>query len=95
MRVNLSARSGGIILISFRFFNMKVCCKFSSESPHLDGSNEHIQYTIFIMKKKITLDYPKSTAMFFSRTQEQVRHSRGKQAISVRAMEVLPDIDHE
>ena len=47
------------------------------------------------MKKKITLDYPKSTAMFFSRTQEQVRHSRGKQAISVRAMEVLPDIDHE
>ena len=43
---------------------------FSLESPHRGDSNERAQYmyTIFIMKKKITLDYPKSAAMgFFSR----------------------------
>ena len=41
-------------------------------------------------KKKNTLNYPKSAAMgFFPRTQERVRNSRGKRAISVRAIEVL------
>ena len=42
---------------------------FSLQSPHLGDSNEHTQYmyTIFIIKKKITLDYPKLAAMgFFS-----------------------------
>ena len=29
------------------FFNMKVCCVFSLESPHRGDSNECIQYTIF------------------------------------------------
>ena len=43
------------------FFNMKVCCVFSSESPH-----EYTQYTIFNIKKRIALNYPKSAAMFFS-----------------------------
>ena len=39
---------------------------------------------------KITLNYPKSAAKgFFLRTQERVRNSRGKRAISVRATEVL------
>ena len=37
-------------------FNMKVYCVFSLESP---------QHTIFIIKKKITLDYLKSAAMGF------------------------------
>ena len=42
------------------------------------------------MKKKYTLNYPKSAAMgFFQETQELVQNSRGKRAISVRAIEVL------
>ena len=45
------------------FFNMKVYCLFSSESPHRGDSNVYTQYTIFIIKKKITPDYPKSAAM--------------------------------
>ena len=49
------------------FFNMKVCCGFSLESPHRGDSNEYTQYTIFNMNKKITLNYPKSAEMrFFS-----------------------------
>ena len=41
---------------------------FSLESPHLDDSNEYTQYTISIIKRKITLEYPKSAAVgFFSR----------------------------
>ena len=47
------------------FFNMKVCCVFSLESPHRGDSNEYTQYTIFIIKKKIALNFPKSAAMFF------------------------------
>ena len=47
---------------------MKVCCLFSSESPHRGDSNEYTQYTIFILNKKNTLNYPKSAAMgFFSK----------------------------
>ena len=43
-----------------------------------------------IIKKKITVNYSKSAAMgFFQGTQERVRDSRGKRAISVRAIEVL------
>ena len=40
---------------------------------------------------KITLNYPESLAMrfFFKGTQESVRNNRVKQAISVRATEVL------
>ena len=41
------------------FFNVKVCCVFSLESPHRGDSNENIQYTIFNIKKKITRNYPK------------------------------------
>ena len=63
---------------------------FSLESPHRGDSNEYTQYTIFKKEKKIALNYPKSAAMdFFLGTQERVRNSRGKQAISVRATEVL------
>ena len=72
------------------FFNMKVYCVFSLESPHRGDSNEYTQYTIFNIKMKIILNYPKSVAMgFFQGTQELVRNSRGKRAISVRAIEVL------
>ena len=68
MKVNYSARSGGLIWISFRFsFNMKVWCVFSLESPRRDDFNEYTQYTctIFNIKKKIILNYPKSAAMCF------------------------------
>ena len=55
------------------FFNLKVYCVFSLESPrfewpHRGDSNVYTQYTIFNIKKKITLNYPNSAAMgFFSR----------------------------
>ena len=55
-------------MISFRsiFFNMKVCCMFTLESPHRGDSYEYIQYTIFFnMEKKNTLNYPKPAAMGF------------------------------
>ena len=53
-------------------------------------SNEYTQSTIFNIKIKITLNYPKSADnVFFLGTQERVRNSRGKRAISVRATEVL------
>ena len=69
---------------------MKVYCMFSLESPHRGDSNEYTQYTFFSMKKKNTLNYPKSAVMgFFQGTQKQVQNSRGKRAISVRAVEVL------
>ena len=45
------------------FFNLKVCCVFSIESPHRGDSNEYTQFTIFNMRKKNTLNYPKSAAM--------------------------------
>ena len=48
-----------------RFSNMKVCCVFSLESPHRGDSNAYTQHTIFNIKKKITLNYPKSAAMGF------------------------------
>ena len=52
---------------------------FSLESPYGGDSNENTQYTIFNIKKKITLNYPESAAMeFFQGTQDRVRNSRGK-----------------
>ena len=42
---------------------MMVYCLFSLESPHRGDSNEYTQYTIFTMKKKNNLNYPKSPAM--------------------------------
>ena len=67
MIVVYSARSGGIIRIPLIFYNMKICCVFSLESPYCGDSNEYTQYTVFNIKKKITLNYPKSAANgFFS-----------------------------
>ena len=41
---------------------------FSLESPHRGDSNEYTQYTIYNIKKKIILNYPKFAAMgFFSK----------------------------
>ena len=67
------------------FFNMKVCYVFSLESPHRGDSNEYTQHTIINIKRNIVLNYPKSAAMdfLFQRTQERVRNSPGKRAISV------------
>ena len=88
---NHSARSGGITDnrdVFWIFFNMQLYCvfslpvysKFSLETPHRGDSNEYKQYTIFSIKKKITLNYPITAAgMFF----EPVRNSHVKRAISV------------
>ena len=38
---------------------------FSLESPHRGDSNEHTQYTILNIKKKITVNYLRSAAMGF------------------------------
>ena len=38
---------------------------FSVESSQRGDSNEYTQYTIYNIKKKITLNYPKSAAMGF------------------------------
>ena len=46
------------------FFNMKVCCVFSLELHHRGDSNEQTQYTIFNIKKKITLIYPNSAELY-------------------------------
>ena len=55
------------------FFYMKVCCVFSSESPHRGDSNGYTQYTIFNVQKKIILNYPKSAEwVLFQGTQEPV-----------------------
>ena len=90
MSVNKRAKSGSILGNNFDFFNMKVCCVFSLESPHRGYSHENTQYTIFNIKKNTILNPPKSAAKrFFLGTQERVRNSRGKRAISVRATEVL------
>ena len=66
MSVNHSARSGGIIgIFVLIFFNIKLCCVISLQLPHRGNSNEYTQYTIFNVKKKITLNYPKSAAEGF------------------------------
>ena len=45
------------------FFSMEVCCVFPLESPHRGDSKEYTQYTNFNIKKKITLNFPKSAAI--------------------------------
>ena len=74
MGVNHSAMTGGIIRISFFFFlQHEVCCVFTLESPHRGESNEYTQPTIYNIKKKINLNYPKSATMgFFLGKQERV-----------------------
>ena len=47
---------------------------FSLELPRRGDSNEYTQYTLFNLKKKISLNYSKSAAMgfFFKETQDRV-----------------------
>ena len=47
------------------FLDMKVCCVFSLESPHRGDSNEYTQYTIFNIKRKITINFIKFAAVGF------------------------------
>ena len=66
----------------FDFFKGKFV--FSLESPHRGDSNEYAQFTIYNIRKKITLKESKSAAMgFLQGTHERVRNSRGKRVISV------------
>ena len=90
MRVDNSARSGGIIRIALIFYDRKVFCVFSLESPHSGDSNEYKQYTVFNIKKKITLNSPiLQPKDYYLGTQERAPNNRGKRAIGVRAIEVL------
>ena len=67
--------------IILSFFNMKVYCVLSLESPHRGDSNEYTQYTIFNVKKKITLNYSQigSYGCLFKGIQERVRNNRGNE----------------
>ena len=57
---------GKVEIIFSIFFNMKVHCVFSLESPHRGDSNEYTKCTMVnIKKKKITLKYLKSAAIGF------------------------------
>ena len=51
--------------ISSIFFEMKVYCVFSLESPLRGDFYEYTQYTIFNIEKKITLNHPESAAVEF------------------------------
>ena len=63
---------------------------FSFESPHRRDFNEYIQYSIFKMNTKVTLNYFNLQLWNFSQgTIDRVRNNRGKRAISVRATEGL------
>ena len=69
---------------------MNANCVFLLESPHRGDSNEYTHYTSFNIKKENTLNYTNLQLWdFFLGTQDRVRNSRGKRAISVRATEVL------
>ena len=63
----------------------------SLESPHRGDSNEYTKYTIFSKKKrKSPLIIPNLQLWdFFQGTQERVRNSRSKRAISVQTTEIL------
>ena len=68
---------------------------FSLESPHRGDSAEYTQYTTFHIKEKITHNFPKSEAMgFFQGTEERVRNSHGKRAISVQVIEVVQYLEY-
>ena len=78
------------VVCLFDFFNVKVCCVFSLESPHRGDSDENTKYTIFNIKKNITLNYSKSAAMgFFPKGLKNIWNSHGKWVISVRGTAVL------
>ena len=71
-------------------FYVKTGIRFSLRDKWLFEITEVEITSVDCMKKKITINYPKSATMgFFPGTQERVRNSRGKRAISVRAIEVL------
>ena len=46
------------------FYNMKVYCVLSLESPHRGDSNDYTRYTIFNIKK-ISFKYSKSAVIGF------------------------------
>ena len=73
------------------FFNMKVCCVFSLESPHQGHSNEYTQYTIFSIKKE---NHPKffqicNYRIVFKGLKNESETTVVNKPISIRAIEVL------
>ena len=89
--VNQSARSEGIIGIFFRFSTILMYNVFSLESPHRGDSNKYTQYTIFNIKKNITLNYPKSAALGSSKGLKNEFETAVVNEQSVRAIEGLDD----
>ena len=78
----------------FLILSRKICCQkiqYIRNTMSLGNFNEYTQYTIFNMKKKkhSKLSQICRYGRVFQGTQEQVRSGRGKQAISVQAIEVL------
>ena len=60
------------------YFNMKVCCVFSLESPHRGDSNEYTQHTISQYEKEISPKLSQiCSSMIFQGTQERGQNSRG------------------
>ena len=65
MLIRATGQGGHYSDIYLIFYNIKVYCMFSLESPHRGDSNQNTQYT--------TLNYSKSATMgFFEGTQERV-----------------------
>ena len=62
---NISQDQEAYIGIFFIFFNMKVFCVFSLESPHPGDSNEYTQYTIFNIIRKHHPELSQTAAMYF------------------------------
>ena len=70
---------------------------FSTESPHRGDSIEYTQHTISNINRKSSKFIPNkmsaATVWFLLGTQDRVRNSRGKRAVSIRATEVLLYLD--
>ena len=91
LRVDYSARPGGLIGISF-WFSLKwryvVCSQLDRLIEVILVCTHNIPFLIWIRKTPSVIPNLQLWA-FFQGTQEWVRNSRGKRAISVRAIEVL------
>ena len=66
-----------------------MCVLIRIASPHRGDSDEYTQYTIFKLKRKITLNYPKSQLWDFPHgLKDELETAVVNKAISVRATEV-------
>ena len=74
------------------FFNVKVCCVFSLESPHRGDSNEFTQHTIINIKRKSPEIMPNTImcgAMGLVRDTRTSSNSRGKRGTEVHYITLI------